>query len=102
MQRPLAHSPTRLLRKDYRKNDIGGENAPIVMPALRNDDRVVVRAHGFVDVLDEGFTARTARRALSHRVRRRVEAAEWQHVDLSEEIRRRTLDELLLQLIDAH
>ena len=66
--------------KDHRKDNVRGEDAAIVVAALRNNDRIVFGAEYFVDVLHERFSARAPRRALRHRVRRRVESAEWKYI----------------------
>src|SRR2546430_16132988 len=58
--RPLWSSDTMsgrridsLLRKDHGEHDVGREDAAVVMPALRDDDRVVLRSHRLVHILEE-------------------------------------------------
>ena len=58
-----------LSREDHRKDEIRRVDAPIIVPALRNDDRLVLRAEGLVHVLVERFAACTARWPLRHRRR---------------------------------
>jgi hypothetical protein len=95
----LVELPLSLLRKDHRKHDVGREDAAVVVPTLGDDDRTVLGAHGLCDVFEERFTARAARGSLCHRVRRRVEAAERQDVDLTKQIGRRAIHKLFLELL---
>src|SRR6187551_1757247 len=74
-----------LSRENHRKDEIRRVDAPIIVPALGHDDRLVLRAEHLIHVFQERFPARASRRALRHRVRRRIEPAEWQHVHLAQE-----------------
>src|SRR5436190_12394367 len=62
----------------------------------------MLRAQFLVDVCAEGFAPRAPRSSLRHRGTRRIEPAERQNIDLSEEIYRRTPDELLLENVLGH
>ena len=91
-----------LFREDHRQHAVGRIDAAIVVSALGHDHHRLPGAEVLVDVFDERFASRPPRRALRHRRARGVEAAEWQHVYLAQEVGGRPCGELLLQLIVAH
>src|SRR4029450_9329617 len=76
-------------REDEGEYGIRGVDAPVVVPALGDDDGTVLRTQRLVDELDERFAARAARRSLGHCRTRRVEAPERKRIDLAQKIRRR-------------
>ena len=92
--RDRAAASAQLLRKECREHDIGCEDAAIVVAAFGNDHDAVFGAECLGDVFEERFAACATCWPLRHRVRRRIESAEWQHIHLAEEVGGRALDEL--------